>query len=135
MDVLDSLLQELPLSTALTHLSAPSHVRAIQTRLHQDEHGPHLHVEVNTNFSEEQSSALAAAVQNLPEAQQPVTVTLKTGVQRGSFSSSVLADDWGAHCPEGRAGTTDAQPPLFHIAGEHPVSTVGCWDTYRMAYA
>lgn len=62
MDVLDTLLEYLPLSTTLTHLSQPSHVRAIQVRVHQDEHGPHLVLEVNSSFSEEHACALTTAV-------------------------------------------------------------------------
>lgn len=117
MDVLDALLEYLPLSTTLTHLSPSSHVRALQLRMHQDEHGPHLHVEVNASFSEAQSTALTAAVQDLPASLQPVTVTLKPGGQRAAVPCSLLADDWGAHCQEGLNGPQGPQSPLLHIAG------------------
>lgn len=117
MDVLDTLLQYLPLATTLTHLSEPSHVRAIQARIHQDEHGPHLDVEVNASFSEEHACALVAAVQDLPAQLQPVSVTLRPGDQRASFSSNLLADDWGSHASDALGGSRDVHAALVNIAG------------------
>jgi hypothetical protein len=117
MDVLDGLLQRLPLSTTLTTLSATSHVRAIQARLHQDEHGQHVHIEMNTNFNEEHARALGDAVACLPIELQPVTVTLRHGEQRIIFGQDWNSDTWSSQASEGLSGFPDVQPALVHMAG------------------
>lgn len=61
---------------------------------------------------------ITAAMQDLPDSLQPVTVTLKHGDQRNLYSSSLqLSDIQGSHCSEGLASSRDVQPALVHIAG------------------
>jgi hypothetical protein len=117
LDVLDAVLLDLPLVTTLSCLSRGSHVRAVQVRVHQDEYGPHLVLDVPACFSEEHASALSAALSQLQDDLKPVSVTLKPGNQRVRFPSSICIDDSPEGHRETPPGSQEVQAALLHIAG------------------
>lgn len=117
MDLLDALLLQLPLCLTLSHLSMTSHVRAVRSRVHQDEHGPHLEVEVPATLTWEQAEALSGAVQELPDSLQPVTASLRHIEQSSVYRNNYIASDLGDVSVARASDSAEVPPALERIAG------------------